>query len=139
MRRKKELLFFILLSACQGVHSAKDLTLNENGFARSVSYLDPDRTENQLSDTTAYGQIILTVENDEVIKELNSIEEIHAAIEEITFIKSNNSFQSVVYVVQFKRNINPIPYYHFLGAYEGVLAAEFDGMVGLAGGMNLQY
>lgn len=107
-----------------------------DSFTRSVSYLDPGRAENQLFNDAAYGQIILTVEDDEVLKELNNIEEIKSAIHEITFIRSNNSFQSVVYIVKFKKNINPIPYYAFMEQYEGVVAIEFDGIVGLAGSVT---
>lgn len=115
--------------------NSRQALLSENpsdSFSRSVSYLDPERFENQLSNEDAYGQVILTVENDLVIQELNNIVEIKDAIGEITFIRSNNSFQSIVYVVKFKKNINPIPYYNFMENYEGVVAVEFDGIIGLA-------
>jgi len=123
----------LLLSSCQGAHQTELSEDSAASFSRSVSYLDPNRAENQLFNESAYGQIILTVDSDEVIQEINGIEEIRDAIQEITFVRSNNSFQSIVYVVKFKRNVNPIPYYNFVQSYEGVLAAEFDGIVGLAG------
>lgn len=123
----------LFLIACQARHSP-NITKQEKSdiFVKSVSYLNPERPENQLPSAQAYGQVILTLSADDVIKDLQSIEELKDAIQEITFIRSNNSFESVVYLVQFKKSINPIPYYNFLQEYEGVIAAEFDGIVGLA-------
>ena len=137
MLANKQRTFFILLiylTSCQAPQNANITEqTNKDIFIKSVSYLDPERPENQMPSQQAYGQIILTVENDDVIEDLQSIEEIKESIQEITFIKSNNSFESVVYLVQFKKSINPIPYFNFLQEYEGVVAAEFDGIVGLAG------
>lgn len=74
---------------------------------------------------------MITVESNSVVEELRKIQEIQE-VAEISFLKSNNSFESVVYVVHFKKGINPIPYYNFFNEFDGVVAAEFDGVVGLA-------
>ena len=127
------LIALIILVACQASHKPH-INDSTQEFSKSVRFLDPTLVDNQLSGVSTYdGQLILTVENDSVIKEISAIKEIHDAVEEIYFIKSNNSFESVVYAMKLKKSINPIPYYNFLNEYEGVLGVEFDGIVGVAG------
>jgi hypothetical protein len=121
-------LLLIFCISCQAVNKSKSSGTSD--FVRSVSYLSPELIENQLSPESSYnGQIVITVENNEVVEELRQIQEIRE-VTEISFLKSNNSFESVVYVVHFKKGINPIPYYNFFNEFNGVVAAEFDGVIG---------
>ncbi len=137
LRPALQAFILFLFLGCQAVPKNNAMfSQDTNSINRNVSELNPDLPSNQLSNEDAYGQLIVTVDSDEVINEIKEIKEIAAAIQELHFLRSNNSFQSLVYVIQFKRNINPIPYHNFIESYEGVLGVEFDGIIGLADTMN---
>jgi hypothetical protein len=133
-----KILTFSLMTSLLTLSACQDSTLSTkysdtNNFKRSIRDLSPELPDNQLGrDATYDGQILLTVKNDKVVKDLLNIEEMQAATEDITYLRSNESFSSEVYVVHFHKNINPIPYYNYLKQHQGVIAAQFEGIVGLA-------